>query len=98
MVEARISCEAVAGFWWKKDADAVELLQAWNPHFAKEIEAVGGSDLLSSTAETLVDVTRSTKKFVSFLEHYLPDPPEHRPKLNPLDWTSLLYALGDDTN
>jgi hypothetical protein len=53
----------------------------------------GSPELTSALAEKLAEVTRSTHKFVSFLQHYLPDPPKKRPTTNQVDWNSIPKPL-----
>lgn len=87
------SVEAVADHWWRQDADPAELLEAWDSDLTQRLAEAGGTGLVSVVAEKLVEVTRSTRKFLSFLEHYLPDPPPDRPTTYQVDWSTISKAL-----
>ena len=85
--------EAAADYWWQQDIDAVELLEAWDDDMKQRLEQAGGAELVSYVAERLVPVTRATRKFLAFLDEYLPGPPPNRPKTGRIDWDTVSNGL-----
>ncbi len=67
-------------------ASPADLLRELDPRLAKAAEKYGES-CVSDIAKTQVKLLGATKKFLDFLEGFLPDAPATRPKEYRLDWT-----------
>jgi hypothetical protein len=86
--------EVVADHWWRGESEPTELLESWNPKLCESLRAAGGESLVREVADALLPVTRSTKKFLSFLSHFGPGPPEDRPDVHAqVEWSKLNGAL-----
>jgi len=86
--------ETIAVFWWRDEADPVTYLEAWDDEFAKRLLSAGGDSLVDYAAKRLLDVTRSTHKFLKFLDEFAPAPPVDRPDMHAqVDWDGIPKAL-----
>lgn len=85
--------EAAADYWWQRDSDPVELLEAWDSELKDRLEAAGGTGLVSDVAVRLVPLTQATRKFLSFLEEYMPGPPAKRPSTGQIEWSTIPKEL-----
>jgi hypothetical protein len=73
------SIETAADYWFHDDVSDVEVVEAARPELAKILIDVGGTDHLAQVAAELAPTMRATKKFLSFVEQFLPAPPDDRP-------------------
>jgi hypothetical protein len=71
--------ETAAKEWRKGSGDNVARLKCSKPELYKYLEGLGGSSVLSTVADHLVDSLGLTKKFKDFLIAFLPGPPSARP-------------------
>jgi hypothetical protein len=86
--------ETAANRSWSGEPDATVLLREWDAGLAAALEAAGGIELLTRAAERLAPATRATHKFLSFLDTFLPPPPEHRPPpALRVDWDDMRDLL-----
>jgi hypothetical protein len=65
---------------WSSDVSPVEQLETAFPELVKLIAESGSPELLGAIAEILKQLTGSTKRFVSFIETFVPQPPSTRPE------------------
>jgi hypothetical protein len=75
-----VSAIETAALAWSSDVSPVEQLETAFPEIVKLINESGSPELLGPVAETLKQLTRSTKRFVSFVETFVPRPPATRPE------------------
>ncbi|MDF1595747.1 MAG: hypothetical protein P1T08_06580 [Acidimicrobiia bacterium] len=86
--------ETAADHWWQGQADPAEHLEAWDQGLFERLQQAGGAELVDYAAEKLVQVTRSTRKFLDFLDAFKPPPPESRPEpAMQVDWSKLRHGL-----
>jgi hypothetical protein len=75
---------------WKSDETPVEQLKDAFPGLVTLIADSKSPELLEPVAEILNQLTRPTKRFVSFIETFVPAPPVGRPEL----YMQFSYAPG----
>jgi len=71
--------ETAANEWQKKKGDKIARLQDSKPELYKYLVSLKDDSILSRVAEYIADSLGITRKFVSFVLRFLPDPPEQRP-------------------
>jgi len=68
------------------DADPVDTLRLGMPQLAKDLTAFSGA--VEIAAQHLARTLKATKRFVDFVVHLMPDPPEQRPaQVYCFEWT-----------
>lgn len=72
--------ETAANHWRNSKDSDIDRLRDWNSDLVDLLKEKGGNELLSQVATQIAHLTGATKKFVDFIFHFLPDPPEIRPK------------------
>lgn len=70
--------EVAAGQWRSAQDPPLDRLRASRPAL-EELLKPYGDELVQKVAEQIADYMGATKKFVDFLLHFLPPPPEQRP-------------------
>lgn len=68
------------------EASSADLLRELDPRLAKVAQKYG-DDCVNEIADTQVKLLGATKKFLGFLQTFIPDPPEKRPTEYRLEWT-----------
>jgi hypothetical protein len=71
--------ESAAGHWRKAHGSAVERLRTSRPELEKILLDAGGEPLLLAVANVMADYMGATRKFLDFVQAYLPQPPSERP-------------------
>lgn len=70
-----VSAIETAALEWSSDATPVEQLETAFPELVKLIAGSDSPELLGPVADILKQLTRSTKRFVGFIEAFVPPPP-----------------------
>jgi len=70
--------EVAAGHWTTEEGTPSERLRTAKPDLAERLLEHGGESLLEQVADAIVDSLGATRKFVSFLQGFLPPPPTSR--------------------
>jgi len=73
------AAETAANRWRSAMESPVERLHASKPDLEKLLEAEGGRELVQKVAPLVAPYMGSTKKFVTFLTTFMPEPPPDRP-------------------
>jgi hypothetical protein len=68
------------------EASPVDLLREFDPRLADVAQKYGDA-CVHDVAATQVKLLGATKKFLGFLQTFMPDPPENRPTEYRVDWT-----------
>lgn len=71
--------ETAAGYWRSEKELPIERLPASRPELEQLLLEAGGEPLAEKVAIMISDSIGSTKKFVDFIEQFLPVPPTKRP-------------------
>lgn len=80
--------ETAAGYWRSEKELPLERLRASRPELEQVLLEAGGESLVEKVAKMISDSLGSTKKFVDFIEQFLPLPPTKRPdKSGQHEWT-----------
>ncbi len=74
-----ISAIETAAVEWRADFAPVEQLETAHPDLVDQIRESRSPELLEVIAERLKDLTHSTKRFVEFIDKFVPPPPANRP-------------------
>ena len=72
--------ETAANHWRNSRQSDVDRLQEWNSELVDLLREKGGDELLSQVAAQIAHLTGATKKFLDFIFHFLPAPPDSRPE------------------
>lgn len=72
---------------WSSDVSPIEQLEFAFPEMVKLIQESASPGLVTPIAEILKQLTRSTKRFVDFVQAFAPHPPETRPE----GWMQFSY-------
>jgi hypothetical protein len=75
-----VSAIETAALSWSADVSPIEQLEIAFPDLVELIAGCGCPELLGSVAESLKQLTGSTKRFVGFIEAFAPPPPAARPE------------------
>ena len=71
--------EAAAAHWRATEDDPVDRLRTSRPDLEPLLLEAGGQELLSNVAIQIAPYMGATRRFIDFLETFLPDPPTDRP-------------------
>ena len=91
--------ETAANEWQRAKGDPVERLKESKPELHKYLSSLSDDSILKKVAEGVADSLGNTKKFVSFVQAFRPDPPPQRPTERfqfPWDdenWTKALKTI-----
>jgi len=72
--------EAAAGHWRGQTETPLERLRASKPELEPVLKAAGGCAHVLEVAKLIAPYVGSTRKFVDFILHFLPDPLSERPQ------------------
>jgi len=79
--------EVAASHWVKKKRSNIERLKFSFPDHYKYLESLENPDLIKQTANTFIDITRATQKFIDFCSQFKPRHLE-QPKSAGFDYTT----------
>ena len=94
--------ETAANEWRSDPGTPSERLSVSRPEFVRDLQAIGGEDLVKKVATEIEPTLGSTKKFIDFTNTFLPHAPTSRPAdIFQIAWTrqsmkkvlSKVYAL-----
>ena len=71
--------ETAASFWRSGTDSPVEKLKVSRPKLVPLLLEAGGAKLLEAVAIEIAPYMGATKKFIDFMEEFLPEPPQSRP-------------------
>ena len=71
--------ESAAGHWRKANESPAERLRTSRPELEKILLDYGGEALLGTVANSMADYMGATRKFIDFVQTFLPQPPAERP-------------------
>jgi len=71
--------ETAANQWRKEREPNIERMKVSKPELEKKLMEIGGGKLVRLVADEIADSLGMTKKFIDFIIHFLPNPPEKRP-------------------
>jgi hypothetical protein len=88
-----VSAIEVAAQDWRvpKISPLERLREAW-PELAKPLEAQG-AEHADAIARMVAQLVKSQQRFLSFMEHFLPDPPAERPEWEQVNWADMTENL-----
>lgn len=75
-----VSAIETAAVEWRADFTPVQQLETAHPDLVDQIRDSNSPELLEVIAERLKHLTRSTKRFVEFIDTFMPPPPANRPE------------------
>jgi hypothetical protein len=79
--------EVAAGYWRATEDTPIERLRASRPNLERILLEAGGQGLVAVVASEIAPYMGATKRFVDFLQEFLPDPPSQRPdEFGQLPW------------
>lgn len=84
--------EVVATNWKSAKIPPLERLRKAWPELAETVEAQGAGHA-EAVARLVAQLVRSTQRFLSFMENFLPGPPDERPKWDQVDWACMTDYL-----
>ena len=84
-----VSAIEIAAIYWRASIETpLEKLEASKPHLLSLLKEKGDDQFVNSIATELALFMGSTKKFIDFILHFLPAPPEKRPDIShQVDWS-----------
>lgn len=75
-----VSAIETAAGQWRANITPIEQLETAHPEIVKIIRESKSPEILEAIAERLKNITRSTKRFVEFIDTFAPQPPVTRPE------------------
>jgi hypothetical protein len=83
------SVETAANQVYTSAGSADEVLREADPVLVGMLETSGGAELVANVAKQIGHMMRATKKFLEFVNHFMPNEPTTRPdeQWNRVDWT-----------